>query len=327
MLSTDKIRVKCIAMGLLKVQRSKTAICLVLMGGFVGMCDGNPPPVSTPVPAAQSVFQTQTMIKPTTPTIDNSSLSKQTAAPSPEISPPDIPPLAQCSLGVGLRRETVPILLKYRETPGMVMSASLQIAETVFPELKDWIRAIGAPSLSELEKKAKRARENNIPYEALAYGIETLPTTPTEEWNDLIGSTQKARELSDQYGKSLMMGPGLRLMDENMDAYQPMGARSDIWVFQTQMIQKNYPPGEEYRAEVEQVVKQIKSGNPDIQVWAQITLPPGREPNAQEWLAYRESIVDLVDGTFIGVYSWGRADSRILLNTIDEIFASACGLE
>jgi hypothetical protein len=314
-------------MGLIIVQRSKTAICLILMSGFVGMCDGNPLSISTPVPTAQSVSQTQSINKPTTLATDNSSLSVRPVTPSADISPTDIPTLAQCSLGVGLRRETVPILLKYRETPGLVMSASPQIASTVFPELEGWIRAIGAPSLSELEKKAEIANENNIPYEALAYGLETLPTTPTEEWHDLVGSTQKARELSDQFGKSLIMGPGLRLMDENVDAYQPMGAQTDIWVFQTQMIQKGNPPGEEYRKEVERVVEQVKSGNSDIEIWAQITLPPDREPDAQEWLAYRQSIVDLVDGTFIGVYTWSRTDSRLLLNTIDEIFVSACGLQ
>jgi len=308
------------------MQRSKTAICLILMGGFLGMCDRNPSSLTTPVAITLSASQTQTVIKPVTPTpaADNSTSSEPTTAPSHEIAPAGIPTTANCSLGVGLRRETVPILLKYRESPGMVMSASLQVAETVFPELEGWIRSIGGPSLGELEKKAIKAGEKNIPYEALAYGLETLPTTPVEEWNDLVGSTQKAKELSDQFGKSLIMGPGLRLMDDNSDAYEPMGARSDIWVFQTQMIQKYYPPGEQYRSEVEQVVEQIRSGNPDIQVWAQITLPPDREPDAQEWLAYRESIVDLVDGTFIGVYSWGRTDSRILLNTIDEIFASAC---
>ena len=290
------------------------------------MCDRNPSSLTTPVAITLSASQTQTVIKPVTPTpaADNSTSSEPTTAPSHEIAPAGIPTTANCSLGVGLRRETVPILLKYRESPGMVMSASLQVAETVFPELEGWIRSIGGPSLGELEKKAIKAGEKNIPYEALAYGLETLPTTPVEEWNDLVGSTQKAKELSDQFGKSLIMGPGLRLMDDNSDAYEPMGARSDIWVFQTQMIQKYYPPGEQYRSEVEQVVEQIRSGNPDIQVWAQITLPPDREPDAQEWLAYRESIVDLVDGTFIGVYSWGRTDSRILLNTIDEIFASAC---
>ena len=120
------------------------------------------------------------------------------------------------------------------------------------------------------------------------------------------------------------MGPGLRLMSQNEDKYAPMAALTDIWVFQTQRLQKN-PPGPAYRQEVERVVNQIRDGNPDIEIWAQITLPPDREPDAEEWLAYRQSIADLVDGTYIGVYTWGSEDTDKLVATIETIFDDVCG--
>jgi hypothetical protein len=229
-------------------------------------------------------------------------------------------------LGTGLRRETAPILMAYKDHPGLVMSASAGLSEIYFPELEGWVRLLGAPSLDTLQQKAERAMETGLPYEALSYGLETSRSTPDEEWRDLVGSTQRARDISDNYGKLLAMGPGFRLMSRNEDKYPAMAALSDVWVLQTQQLQKN-PPGPAYRQEVEGIVDLIRSGNPDVSIWAQITLPPDREPDAEEWLAYRELIVDLVDGTYLGVYTWDSVDPDQLVATIDTIFAAACESE
>jgi hypothetical protein len=102
-----------------------------------------------------------------------------------------------------------------------------------------------------------------------------------------------------------------------------MAALADIWVLQTQRLQVN-PPGSVYRQEVQRVVHQIRAGNPDISIWAQITLPPDRKPDADEWLAYRRSIADLVEGAFLGVYTWRSEDPELLVNTSRAIFASSC---
>ena len=215
-------------------------------------------------------------------------------------------------------------MVKYKANPGFVMAATVGLAQTYFPQLEGWIRVIGAPSLDELEKKAARARDLGLDYEGLVYGLETGKSTPESEWQDLIGSTQKARALADQYGKLLVMGPGFKLMSQNEDKYAGMSALADIWMFQTQQLQKN-PPGPVYRQEVERVVNLIRAGKPDIQIWTQITLPPDREPNAEEWLAYRQLIAGLVDGTYVGAYTWQTVDTQVLASTIEAIFAGACG--
>jgi hypothetical protein len=204
------------------------------------------------------------------------------------------------------------------------MVSTVDLAQTYFPELEGWIRVIGAPSLDALQDKAQRAQDLGIDYEALAYGLETGKSTPDEEWQDLIGSTQKAHALADQYGKLLVMGPGFKLMSQNEDKYAGMAALSDIWMFQTQQLQRN-PPGPVYRQEAERIVGLIRAGKPDVQIWAQITLPPDRQPNAGEWLAYRQQIDDLVDGTYVGVYTWGTEDHQVLVSTVDAIFSGACG--
>jgi hypothetical protein len=197
------------------------------------------------------------------------------------------------------------------------------MAEIYFPELNDTIRILGAPSLETIQNKAEKAELNGTPYDALAFGLETSITTPKEEWQNLVESTQNARDLADRFEKLMVMAPGLRLMYQNEDKYPPMSALSDVWILQTQRIQK-FPPGPEYREEVKRIVSQIRESNPDILIVAQITLPPDRDPDADEWLSYRQSIVDLVDATYIGVYTWETEDTDKLVGTLEAILASTC---
>jgi hypothetical protein len=205
------------------------------------------------------------------------------------------------------------------------MSATVRLAELHFPQLEGWTRVLGAPSLETLEQKAEEARQRGVPYEALGYGLETSATTPEGEWQDLLASTEEARALADKYGKMLLMGPGFRLMSENEQLYPEMANLADIWVVQTQRLQR-YPPGPVYAQAVQEVISQIKAGNPDIPIWAQIAFFPDREPKAEEWLAYHESIVDITEGrTYIGAYIWDTADPEKLTAAIDAIFDEVCG--
>jgi hypothetical protein len=224
-------------------------------------------------------------------------------------------------VGMGLRRQTAASINAYKDRLGFVMCASVGLAEIHFPALEGWTRALGAPSLEALRQKAEEAKKRGVPYEALSYGLETSRSTPENEWRNLVRSTQEARAIADEYGKLLVMGPGYRLMAQNWDLYPPMAALADMWVIQTQRLQVD-PPGTAYREGVRRVADQIRAGNANMTIWAQITLPPDRQPNAQEWLAYRQSIMDLVDGTYIGVYTWQSFDTQVLIATIDEILAA-----
>jgi hypothetical protein len=231
--------------------------------------------------------------------------------------------LQSCSIGLGLREETIEVLLANKKQFSLMMAASVALAEKYFPQFEGWFRILGAPSLSSMNDKASRAYQSDIPYEGLGYGLETSITTPEAEWRNLLVSTQQAGDLADEYAKQLVMGPGFRLLSRNEDLYGPMAALADVWLLQTQQLQKD-SPGPEYRMEVERIVSLIRSENPNILIWAQITLPPDREPDAEEWLDYRGLILDLVDGTYIGVYTWDRVDKNILIKTIESIFESAC---
>ncbi|MBN1667387.1 MAG: hypothetical protein JW862_09865 [Anaerolineales bacterium] len=231
-----------------------------------------------------------------------------------------------CLVGTGLRVETSEYLLAQKDHATLIMSPTSQLAEQVFPSLPGWLRVLGAPSLSALESKAQRAQAWNLPYEALAYGLETSRSTPDIEWKDLLASTQAAREIADRYGKLLMLAPGFRLMSENEELYPEMAALADIWLFQTQRLQL-IPSESEYRQEVQHYVDLIRSGNPDIVIFAQITIPPDQELQSAYWFFYYDAIVDLVDGTYLGIYTWDVYETDQLTQLMRSIYARACGWE
>ena len=296
----------------------RLGLSLLAIVGLLAACGGQPSAVPTPSASPQPTeTAAPTAIPTSAPTEPPTRSPTPTAIPLPPTA--TSPPASGCRLGLGMRVETVPVLLAYQNQPGLVMTASARLAADHFSEFEGWIRVLGAPSLAMLEQKAARAEETGLAYEALAYGLETNESTPGEEWLDLVGSTERARALADRYGKLLLMGPGFRLMSENEEMYTPMAALADIWMFQTQRLQLN-PPGADYRREVARVVDLIRAGNPDISVWVQITLPPDREPDAAEWLDYRRAIADLVDGAYVGVYTWRTEDADRLVGTVEQIF-------
>jgi hypothetical protein len=291
-----------------------TLLCLVILGG----CNNEPAATLIPTQATPTPTSTPGEIEVLTPTA-----TKLVGTPAITPTATDLVSI-RCLLGTGLRQQTVPVLLSNAEHNGFVMTASNALAEQYFPQLDGWIRVLGAPSLDQLEQKALRAEESQIPYEALAYGLETSVSTPDAEWQNLVASAESARSIADVYDKLLVIGPGFQLMSQNEDKYPAMAAQADMWMLQTQRLQAN-PPGPSYRAEVERVVDLITSGNPEIQIWAQITLPPDREPSAQEWIEYHNSIYDLVSGNYIGVYTWDTHEETVLVDVISEIFKNACG--
>jgi hypothetical protein len=283
------------------------------------------PAAATPTALTAPISLVTARPSPYPPATPSATPAATTAAATVAIDPTaTLTARAGCPLGIGLNSDTVALLEKYAASDGLVMAASAELAGAHFPGLEGWFRVLGAPGLDALRQKAERALADDTPYEALAYGLETGPGSPDEEWQDLAGSAARAAALGGQFGKILILGPGFQLMTRNSDAYAPMAQQTDMWLLQTQQLQKG-PPGEAYREAVRQLVAQIRATNPDIEVWAQITLPPDREPDAYEWLAYRAAIEDLVAGTYVGVYTWDKVDTGQLLAVLDTIFAAVCG--
>jgi hypothetical protein len=226
---------------------------------------------------------------------------------------------------LALRHETTEFILQIQDMPpGLISTANSNLGQEFFPHLSSWLRVFSAPSLQIFEQKAARAGEQGIPFDALGYGIEMSKSTPEEEWKDLVGSTEAAKAIAEQFGKLLILAPGFQLMTQNWDDYPRMAALADGWILQTQRLQIK-APGDEYRNAVHEVLDQIRAGNPEIRIWAQITFLPDRPPDADEWLSYHHSIIDLVEGTYIGIYIWEDFDKDVILDVVEEIYARACG--
>jgi hypothetical protein len=200
------------------------------------------------------------------------------------------------------------------------MVSSAGPAADYYGELEGGLRVLVGPSLAKLKQLAERADKSGVPYDALGYGLEQSKHATADELADLVAATQQAADLADKYGKKLVMGPGFKLMSEHLSEYPQMAALADVWILQSQRLQV-HPPGEAYREEVEKVINQIRAGNPDIEIWVQISVTPGPTTLAvDEWLAYRDSIKDLVDGIYVfDVRDPNRPE------TLKAIFAAVCG--
>ncbi len=200
------------------------------------------------------------------------------------------------------------------------MVSSIAAALNYFPELEGALRVLVAPSLEQLQVLAARADQTRLSYDALGYSLERSRNITPEEQEDPLGATEQAAELANQYDKPLVLGPGLQLMQDHWSDYAAMAALVDVWILQTQHLQV-HPPGTEYRQEVEKVVRELRSGNPGVKIWAQISVTPGQTVlSVEEWLAYRDSILDLVDGIYVlDVSDPSRPE------TLEAIFARICG--
>ena len=215
-----------------RIKLFRSMILLLLVGGLISGCDTeiNPVPTGTeatstgalvtadctkPTAHLDQPSPTSILLSPTATDLSQVPAPASTATQPQPTTSPRATPSTVCRIGAGLRRETASILLKHVSHQGLVMSATVRLAELHFPQLEGWTRVLGAPSLETLEQKAEEARQRGVPYEALGYGLETSATTPEEEWQNLLASTEEARALADKYGKMLLMGPGFRLMSEN----------------------------------------------------------------------------------------------------------------
>jgi hypothetical protein len=224
-----------------------------------------------------------------------------------------------CSVGSGLTTKTAALLVEQISHPSKIMTASSTLAETYFSQFVGWTRVLSAPSLADLESKAARALTNSTPYEVLGYGLES--SSPAEEVADMVAATTAAKVIAGNYGKFLMMAPGFQLMSANEGLYDDMSALSDMWLFQTQKVQSDYPPGTGYYDECSRVIGLIRAGHADIPICAQILIPPNETPDPQKWLSYYYSIFRGINSAYIGAYLvWDYYEEAVVLACMENIF-------
>lgn len=156
----------------------------------------------------------------------------------------------------------------------------------------------------------------------LAYNPERGPGTTTEEIDDLLGSIRQARKLADDYGAPLLVGPGLREMQQREDLYPELAKLCDYWLIQSQRLQLDpatRKPVEAggYRRGVQQIVDALRQGNPKLKIIVQIvtTAERGRVVlTAEQIIAHIRAVEDIVDA--VRLYGASR---ELLTQVIDEV--------
>ncbi len=161
----------------------------------------------------------------------------------------------------------------------------------------------GVKETIEILRKAGVAPERVI----IAYNPERQPGTPTQEMDELVGSARRAREMTQAYGAKLLIGPGLRSMEQREHLYPELAKHCDIWLIQSQRLQldlvtrKPVSPAD-YRAKVKRIVGRLREGNPEIRIFIQVVTTAERGKSvmtAEQIAAYARAVEDLVDAVRI----------------------------
>jgi hypothetical protein len=141
----------------------------------------------------------------------------------------------------------------------------------------------------------------------IAYNPEAQPGTPTAELRELVASTRKAKQMAQAYGAPLLVGPGLRHMDQHEELYPELAKSCDIWMIQSQRLQLNEATRKPvevsvYHRKVKRIADRLREGNPNIRIFVQLvtTAERGTEVLSAEQIAgFARSTEDLADAVRI----------------------------
>jgi len=158
-----------------------------------------------------------------------------------------------------------------------------------FPGLKETIETLRAASVDPQRV-------------IIGYNPERAPGTTAAELDDLLQSVQRAREMTQTFGSPLLVGPGLREMQQHEHLYPELAKLCDIWLIQSQRLQMDPATRaprtpQEYRAGVERIVNMLRAGNPEIRVFVQLIASGRGQPDrftAEQFVAYVRAVEDLV---------------------------------
>lgn len=141
----------------------------------------------------------------------------------------------------------------------------------------------------------------------IGYNPERAPGTTAQELDDLLESVQRARDMAHAYGSPLLVGPGLREMQQREELYPDLARHCEIWLIQSQRLQmepatRQVATPAEYRAGIERIVDLLRRGNPEIRVFVQVLASGRRDETlftAEQVVAYARAIEDLVQAVRI----------------------------
>ncbi|MFL7838429.1 MAG: hypothetical protein ACK2T4_09805 [Candidatus Promineifilaceae bacterium] len=123
----------------------------------------------------------------------------------------------------------------------------------------------------------------------VGYNLEHGPANPIFEQENPVESIQSLREVTDEYGLELALGPDHRFAESDGAAMAPY---ADYFILQVQKVQTEPETVYEF---VEPLLKEIHRANPDIEVSLQIRT----EGNVDDLLAMLSPLQDDIQGISI----------------------------
>lgn len=175
------------------------------------------------------------------------------------------------------------------DAQAIAAQAGLWIDMSMGPQLIDWYNEVARPddvarvdhvSLVDLLDRVKVGRrlvvfknvadaEELLPrladkMDIIGYNLEHGPTNRPDEQADPVGSIRRMRELADEYGKELALGPDRAFA---LSDGVTMAPYVDMFVLQVQRVQTE---PDVVRAFVIPLVQELRQANPDLQISVQV---------------------------------------------------------
>jgi hypothetical protein len=141
-------------------------------------------------------------------------------------------------------------------------------------------------SIAEMEQYLPQMASE---FDIVGYNVERGGPTPAAEQADLLASVRQVRELVDQYGLELAVGPDQNYAVANGVELAPY---ADIFVLQIQRQQTNPPLVADY---VSSLAPNLRAANPDLQISVQVRT----EGDVREIIALLDSLMGHLDGVSI----------------------------
>ncbi|MFQ5854507.1 MAG: hypothetical protein ACE5LU_02525 [Anaerolineae bacterium] len=157
----------------------------------------------------------------------------------------------------------------------------------ILPEIVSGKRMVMSPSVELAEERAASFVGDA---EYFGYNIEHWPDTPAAEQRDPEAAGHAAAGFARQHNLGYVVGPDLQFTE---DAGADLAREADIYVIQGQRLQEDT---RRFQAVVTTFAEAVRSGNPEVKVWVQVSASFG---TPERTLSALQTVADHIDGIWI----------------------------
>jgi len=209
------------------------------------------------------------------------------AAPAPLFAQQPTPEEAvdQLWIDVGLRPQLVEEFNKVARPQDIARADHPSMIE-VLDDVEVGRRLVVFKSVADAEQLLPHIADR---FDIIGYNLEHGPSNRPDEQADPVGSVIRMRELADQYGKQVALGPDRNFAVTDSVAMAP---HVDMMILQVQRVQTQPTTVKDF---VEPLAEQYRRVNPDIEISMQIRT----EGNVEQLYDLIASMTDTLDGVSI----------------------------